>query len=109
VGVAYGSNVDRVKQILLEAADKHKKVLKKPAPQVEFKAFGNSSLDFNLRVWSHVDDRGDVQSDLLTAIEAAFRANGIEIPYPHREVILHSAEEKAGKEDPDGSPSSTSS
>ena len=49
VGVAYGSDVSRVKQVLLEIAEKDKEVLKNPAPQVEFKAFGDSSLNFNLQ------------------------------------------------------------
>ena len=97
VGVAYGSDVSRVKQVLLEIAEKDKEVLKNPAPQVEFKAFGDSSLNFNLRVWSYIDDRADVQSSLMTQIEEAFRKNQIEIPYPHREVILHSPSEKKAK------------
>ncbi|MFO1518680.1 MAG: mechanosensitive ion channel [bacterium] len=93
VGVAYGSDVEKVKELLLQTAQSHKKIVKEPKPNVEFKGFGESSVDFVLKAWvADVDDRTNVQTDLFFAIEKIFRENKIEIPYPHREVIFRQEE-----------------
>ncbi|MSR46457.1 MAG: mechanosensitive ion channel [Planctomycetes bacterium] len=89
VGVAYGSDVKRVRDVLLEVAAKDGRVLKKPAPDVQFANFGDSALDFRLYVW--LEDSTQVPrvaSDLRFAIDAAFARFGIAIPFPQREVVL---------------------
>lgn len=90
VGVAYGSDTDRVRDILLKVAEDHPRVIKdalSPEPRVLFRAFGDSSLDFELRVFIYnIDERIVIISDLNFAIDRAFREAGIEIPFPQRDV-----------------------
>ena len=89
VGVAYGSNVPLVVETLLTHGKAHEKVLKTPIPEVLFLNFGESSLDFELRVWvSDADTRLGVKSDLYHAIEQAFRESDIEIPFPQMDLHL---------------------
>jgi len=89
VGVAYGSDTELVTRLLLKAAEDHPEVLSEPKPDVLFKDFGDSSLNFELRVWipSPVG-RFKVASDLHYAIDAAFRENGVTIAFPQRDVHL---------------------
>lgn len=94
VGVSYSSDVEQVKDILLNIAKSHNKVLSNPEPSVLFKDFGDSSLDFELRFW--VNDLWFYEmilSDLRFAIMKEFKANDIEIPFPQRDLHLRSAEE----------------
>ncbi|GAB1857172.1 hypothetical protein MHTCC0001_20080 [Flavobacteriaceae bacterium MHTCC 0001] len=89
VGVAYGSDVQLVKQLLLQAADAHKSILKNPAPYVFFDNFGDSSLDFSL-VFS-LNDSFQAQipkSDLRFEIERLFREHNITIPFPQRDIHI---------------------
>jgi potassium-dependent mechanosensitive channel len=91
VGVAYGTNVSRVLEILSEVAASHPDVLDEPAPQALFMSFGDSALDFELRVW--VQDlrlRLLVRSSILAEIDRLFRESGIEIPFPQRDLHLRS-------------------
>jgi len=92
VGVAYGSNVDAVKKALLDgAAAIYPEVLKVPPPQVLFLGFGDSSLDFELRVWiAQPNKQVLVKSELYFKIEALFRERNIEIPFPQRDLHLRS-------------------
>lgn len=88
VGVAYGSDVEKVRNILLECAANHPKVLKKPAPYVIFTDFGSSSLDFDLRCYSsNIWEGWMIPSDLRFAINKRFIEEGIEIPFP--QVVVH--------------------
>ncbi len=90
VGVAYGSDVDQVRAILLELAEGQEGVCTEPEPRVRFRAFGESSLDFELLCW--IDEpvlRGRVLDALLTAIYKRFQSEGVEIPYPKRDVYWH--------------------
>ena len=102
VGVAYGSDVDKVKKILLECAASNKKVLKKPEPYVLFQDFGASSLDFELRGYSsNIWDGWLIPSELRFEINRRFNAEGIEIPF--NQVVVHQADdgqsEKAEQEE----------
>ncbi len=94
VGVAYGSDVDLVTRTLEDVAAKTDHVLKNPSPEVRFNEFGDSSLNFELLIWSD-DPPGHLQlrSRLNYAIDAEFRRHGIEIPFPQRVVHLESGEE----------------
>lgn len=91
VGVVYGSDTDLVRKMLLEVAGRHGHVLKRPAPEVQFRAFGGSSLDFVLLVW--VDEqlhRFRIASDLHFAIDKTFRKMEIEIAFPQLDLHLKS-------------------
>lgn len=90
VGVSYKSDPNKVKLILLEAATEHTGVIKEPKPEVLFKGFGESSLDFELRVWTKTYTRFPLilKSELYYKIFDAFKAHGIEIPYPQRDLHI---------------------
>lgn len=91
VGVAYGSDTEKVKKLLLAIADSHPDVITDgflaPKPIVLFMAFGDSSLNFELRCHiRNIDRRLTVVSGINFEIDKAFRANGIEIPFPQRDL-----------------------
>ncbi len=89
VGVAYGCNSEAVKDALLEVANGHPEVLNRPYPQVFFTGFGDSSLDFELRVWLSDPSRQPiVKSELYFQIEKVLRDRHIEIPFPQRDLHL---------------------
>lgn len=93
VGVAYGSDVKKVHDILVEIGKKHPQTLNSdwrvPPPKAVFMAFGESSLDFELRCFiREIDQKLNVRSDLLFSINAAFEEAGIEIPFPQRVVHM---------------------
>jgi small-conductance mechanosensitive channel len=93
VGVAYGSDLQATRAVLLEAATEHPDVCAEPEPRVRFRSFGDSGLDHELLCW--IDGpvlRGRVTDALNTAVYEKLNAAGIEIPYPKRDVYLHWAE-----------------
>jgi small-conductance mechanosensitive channel len=91
VGVAYGSDTEKVRDALVACARAHPRVLADPPPVALFRAFGESSLDFELRCFTdNVMERLAVTSDLLFAIDRRFREAGIEIPFPQQ--VVHQAE-----------------
>jgi len=92
VGVAYGTDPDRLKRVLLAVADAHPKALKDPAPTVLFEAFGDSALNFELAVWTAemLATPRRFRSELNFAVEKALRENDIEIPFPQRDLHLRS-------------------
>ena len=91
VGVAYGSDLDKVSEALLEAAASVKEVLSAPAPRVHFAGFGDSALDFQIRVWiDEPRNHPQIRSKVNFEIDRAFRKHGIEIPFPQRDLHLRS-------------------
>jgi small-conductance mechanosensitive channel len=91
VGVAYGSDVDEVCEILEKVALAHEEIVGEPAPRARMRAFGASSLDFELLAWiEHPKLRGRVRHELLKAVYKAFIEHGIEIPFPQSDVYLKS-------------------
>ena len=97
VGVAYGSDVERVKAILLEAANAEEEVVKKSQTAVLFNDFGESSLQFTVCFWIEKPFlRKLISSNIRFRIDEAFRANGIRIPFPQRDVHVHQAPAEAG-------------
>ena len=89
VGVAYGSDVQLVKKLLLEAANGHPKVLELPEPSVQFTDFGDSSLNF--KVVFTLNDSFNARipkSDIRFEIDRLFRENHITIPFPQRDVHI---------------------
>jgi small-conductance mechanosensitive channel len=90
VGVAYGSDVELVKKVLLECASSHKLVSSNPTPVVRFIDFSDSALMFQILFWSTSTFRiEDVKSDLRFLIDKKFRENRIRIPFPQRDVHLY--------------------
>jgi small-conductance mechanosensitive channel len=89
VGVAYGSDVELVRQLLLEAMTAQPQIVKSPSPQVIFSEFGDSALNFEVRGW--VDspwNRMMIKSDIRFRIDKVFRTNKIKIPFPQRELYI---------------------
>ncbi len=94
IGVAYGTNPEKVKEILLEIATAHPVALKYPAPSVVFKNFGASALDFELRVFIRdVNTILTVHSDINFEIARRFAEEGIEIPFEQHDVTLKNVEQ----------------
>ena len=97
VRVAYGSDVERVKAILLEAANAEEEVVKKAQTAVLFNDFGESSLQFTVYFWIEKPFlRKLISSNIRFRIDEAFRANGIRIPFPQRDVHVHQVPAEAG-------------
>jgi potassium efflux system protein len=93
VGIAYGSDTKRARDLLLEAANTDDLVLEDPMPSAIFRNFGESSLDFELRVYIGNRDLWPAVIDRLHSnIDDAFRKAKIEIAFPQRDLHLRSAE-----------------
>jgi small-conductance mechanosensitive channel len=89
VGVAYGSDVELVRQLLLEAMTAQPQIVKSPSPQVIFSEFGDSALNFEVRGWVHSPwNRMIIKSDIRFRIDKIFRTNKIKIPFPQRELYI---------------------
>jgi small-conductance mechanosensitive channel len=99
IGVAYGSDIKKVREALIAAGRSNSHVLEDPAPSVFLKQFGESSIDFELVVWSsemsHRPSR--FKSDLNFAIEEKLREAGIEIPFPQRDLHIRSGALKTNR------------
>jgi len=97
VGVAYGSDVNKVCEALITAAREHPATLSDPAPNVYLEKFGESSIDFELVVWSREMSYRPrrFKSDLNFLIDKHLRAAGIRIPYPQRDLHIRSGVLKA--------------
>ena len=89
VGVAYGTDPNRVIDILLGIARKHPAVLAEPAPLAVFDRFSDSAINFTLLCWSFVDSYFLARSELTIAINNAFKETGIKIPFPQQDVHVH--------------------
>jgi potassium efflux system protein len=92
VGVAFGTNPDRVRELLLQAAQQNPLVLKDPPPHALFDNFGDSTLSFVLRVYMASRDVFlQLRHELHTAIAGSFQEAGIEIAFPQRDIHIRSA------------------
>ncbi|WP_462269189.1 mechanosensitive ion channel domain-containing protein [Desulfobacter sp.] len=92
VGVAYGSDVELVRTILLQIAGDTPNVLCYPTPDVLFNDFGDSALIFVLRLWTDVDHMLAVDTNVRFKIDKKFRENNIEISFPQRDIHIRSIE-----------------
>ena len=90
VGVKYGTDPDRVLEIMEKIANEHEGVMKMPAPKGYFIEFGDSSLNFRLLAWAHLDNRLEVESEILVQINRKLAEAGIEIPFPQRDLHIRS-------------------
>lgn len=93
VGVAYGTDTEKVKEVLLKVAEENTSVRNSPKPNVFFMGFGDSSLDFELRCFiRNIRDVFSVSSQLRFAVNTAFLKNDIEIPFPQRDLHIKDSE-----------------
>jgi len=95
VGVAYGTDPERVVALLLDVVRSNDRLLAEPAPQALFKGFGESSLDFVVRAWTD-DDYEHRTSELALAVHRSLYEAGITIPFPQRDLHLASVSPEAG-------------
>jgi small-conductance mechanosensitive channel len=95
VGVAYGSDIELVEKLLLEAVKDAPRVLDTPAPRVNLTGFGDSSVDFEIRFWILDPEEGmsNIRSDVYKRVWKLFKENGIEIPFPQRDLNLRGNEQ----------------
>jgi small-conductance mechanosensitive channel len=99
VGVAYSSDPEVVRALLVEVANTHQGVLKQPPPDVVFLGFGDSSLDFELRVWTieYITQSFILRSDLYFSMWNKLKEKRIEIPFPQRDLHIRSGVMNAKK------------
>ncbi len=95
VAVAYGSDLDQVESLLLEIANSHEEILDIPEPRVRFRSFGDSGLNLELLMWIHEPvQRGLMKHLVGKEIYKCLQREGIEIPYPKRDVYLKNKEDQ---------------
>ena len=90
VGVGYEDDVDRVKQVLTDVVSSHPKVLSDPAPNVRLDELADSAVNFIVRPWTRSEDYWGTRWDLMEEIKRRLDREGISIPFPQRDVHLHS-------------------
>ena len=89
IGVAYDTDLPKAKKIILDITDTIEWVAKEPKPKVVVRLFGESSVDLQVRVWiKDARKRMDTISEITDKVKEAFDRNGIEIPYPKRDIVI---------------------
>lgn len=86
VGVAYGTDLKKTRQVILETLKKDERILSEPAAAVYFTNFGDNSLDLSVRCWVNADDLWPVFWDNMETIKESLEAHNIEVPFPQRDV-----------------------
>lgn len=95
VGVAYGTDIEKVKKILLDIVENDNQVMKNPAPVVIVKDFGDSSIQFELLFWApHIRYSLTLKSEIISKIDVAFKEAGVVIPFPQQDVYIHNLPNK---------------
>ena len=94
ISVSFKEDPERVRRVLLEVAAENEGVLKEPKPDILFDKYGESALNFNLRIWTreYINRPGVLRSQLYYAVFKKFKENGIEIPYPQRDLHIKNPE-----------------
>ena len=95
LGVAYGTDAEKVAQLIVDVANDNKDVDARPEPTCFFVGFGDSSLDFQLRAWTAETKFSRVSSDLRFSIVRTLAEAGIEIPFPQRDLHLRTPDPEA--------------
>lgn len=88
IGISYGDNMQKAKDLCVDVMSKHPKVLSEPAPEIGVAEMGDSSVNLVVRPWCTGDDYWDVYFDITQQVKEAFDTNGITIPFPQRDVHL---------------------
>jgi small-conductance mechanosensitive channel len=97
VGVAYGTDPNRVLQLLMDVTRSTDGIAKQPEPTVLFAGFGANSLDFSIRSWTNnFDEWVKIRSALTVRVHDALKDAGIEIPFPQHDLHLRSVSPGAG-------------
>jgi small-conductance mechanosensitive channel len=89
IGVAYDTDIEKAKKVIIQVAESADWILKSPPPKVVVRNFGESSIDLQLRVWiDNARKRMDTISFVIDHLKPAFDREGIEIPYPRRDIVI---------------------
>lgn len=102
VGIAYKEKIEKAAGILISVVENNKRILMEPEPLITITRFGESSIDFEVRVWIQRSELFTVRTELINDIKNAFDDAGIEIPFPHRTVYLAGTEKNGEKNEKDG-------
>jgi len=90
IGIAYDADLEKTRNLLMDILNTEQRLAKNPAPIVQYEQFSSSSIDVKVFFWTkHLRDSHATRSDLIIAITALFKANGIVIPFPKQDVYLH--------------------
>ena len=93
ISVAYGSDIDQVRSLLMEISESSENVCKNPSPRVRFRSFGDSGILIELLFWiEKPEDRGRIKDEINSDIYKHFINEKIEIPYPQRTIHLKTSE-----------------
>ncbi len=90
IGVAYKEDISKVREVLMEVADRNPLCLEEPKPLFIMQGFGDSSMDLQFSAWTKRENFLDLKNSIYGEIKAAFDAKGIEIPFPHRTLYTGS-------------------
>lgn len=88
IGISYGANIQKAREVIEQTLARDERVLQDPAPMIVVGDLGDSSVDLKVRIWAHGDDLWPVYWDMLEKIKVAFDENDITIPFPQRDVHL---------------------
>lgn len=88
VGIAYGSDISKAREVILNVLSKDERINADPEPVVKFTNFGDSSLDLSIRCWTATDNLWPVYFDNMEKLNDAFNEAGIEIPFPQRDIHM---------------------
>ena len=97
VGIGYGSNIKKAKDILLQICAENENILKEPAPEVYVGALADSSVNLTLRFWANNENFWAAHFFVLEELKMRFDSEGIEIPFPQR--VVHALPQEAKKEE----------
>ena len=88
-GIGYGDDIEHAERVLHDVVYSHEKVLKHPEPNIKLHTLGDSSVNFVVRPWVKTEDYWDVYWDIMREVKLRFDREGISIPFPQRDVHLH--------------------
>ncbi|WP_417350803.1 mechanosensitive ion channel family protein [Flavobacterium alkalisoli] len=94
VGAGYGSNMKHVKDVLAKIVADEPKILDEPAPIIRIKGLADNSVNFQLLVWATNDNYWQMLSDVQENVKIQFDAEGIEIPFPQRDIVIRNLDKK---------------
>jgi len=95
VGISYGDDIDRAKEVLLALLKSDARIHAQPEPQVMVMELGDSAVNLNMRAWTDTDEYGNVRSDLNQSCKQLIEAEGMTIPFPQRELHFPARESVA--------------
>ena len=90
-GIGYSGDIDKARQVIREVIDKDERIFKDPGPFITVMELGESSVNLVVRVWANASDYRGIFFDMQEAIKREFDRQGINIPFPQRDVHLYQA------------------